>query len=243
MLDRPGVTAEECATLLARLRERRPHVHCITNAVAQGLTANVLLAAGASPSMTVAPNEQAAFVGFADALLVNVGTLDDDRRSAARLAVETARLEGKPWALDPVFAHASEPRLEFARQLLRLGPALVRANEAEHQALAPGADVLVAITGAQDVVRLGTRTAAVSNGSPLMARVTAMGCALTALAAGFLAVADDTFAATVTALAAFGLAGEVAAERARGPGTFPAELLDALALMTPDDLRAGARLA
>ena len=37
--------------------QRRPRVHCITNAVAQNFTANVLLAAGAVPSMTIAPKE------------------------------------------------------------------------------------------------------------------------------------------------------------------------------------------
>ena len=40
-----------------RLRARAPRVHCITNAVAQAFTANVLLAAGAVPSMTIAVNE------------------------------------------------------------------------------------------------------------------------------------------------------------------------------------------
>ena len=35
------------AALLERLRARSPRVHCITNAVAQNFTANVLLAVGA----------------------------------------------------------------------------------------------------------------------------------------------------------------------------------------------------
>ncbi len=42
------------ADMLERLRARRPRVHCITNAVAQNFTANMLLAAGAVPSMTIA---------------------------------------------------------------------------------------------------------------------------------------------------------------------------------------------
>jgi hydroxyethylthiazole kinase len=40
--------------------------------VAQAVTANVLLAAGAVPSMTIAPEEIAQFVARADALLVRV---------------------------------------------------------------------------------------------------------------------------------------------------------------------------
>ena len=50
------------ADILSRLRERCPRVHCITNAAAQAFTANVLLAAGAVPSMTIDADEVADFV-------------------------------------------------------------------------------------------------------------------------------------------------------------------------------------
>ena len=63
--DLPDIAAD----IFARLRARNPSVHCITNAVAQNFTANVLLAAGAIPSMTVAPDEVGSFVARADALL------------------------------------------------------------------------------------------------------------------------------------------------------------------------------
>ena len=243
MLDRPtapAVTADDCAEALTRFRERRPHVHCITNAVAQNVTANVLLAAGATPSMTVAPAEIGGFITFADALLVNLGTMDAERREAARIAV--GEVGDKPWALDPVFVQASPPRLELAREMLAAGPTLVRANAAE-RAVLPPLDGLVAITGERDEIRDGRRTAHVLNGVPVMTRVTAMGCALTALAAGFLAANDDPFTATVAAHAFFGLAGERAAERSKGPGTFQPALLDALANIAPDELAHGARLA
>ena len=75
---------------MARLRARAPRVHCITNAVAQNFTANVLLAAGCVPSMTISPEEIAQFVARADALLVNLGTFDAERREAVRIAREDA---------------------------------------------------------------------------------------------------------------------------------------------------------
>ena len=102
----PHITAD----ILTRLRERAPRVHCITNAVAQTFTANVLLAAGAVPSMTLSPDEIGAFVARADALLVNLGTFDAERRAAASTAIEVAAEEGVPWVLDPVFIDRSEPR-------------------------------------------------------------------------------------------------------------------------------------
>jgi hydroxyethylthiazole kinase len=70
----PVEFADIAADVLARIKGRAPRVHCITNSVAQAYTANVLLAAGAVPSMTIAPEEIAAFVAGADALLVNLGT-------------------------------------------------------------------------------------------------------------------------------------------------------------------------
>ena len=45
--------AQASCDILARLRTCGPRVHCITNAVAQNFTANVLLAAGCVPSMTL----------------------------------------------------------------------------------------------------------------------------------------------------------------------------------------------
>ena len=52
----PDFDAGIAADLLERVRRTAPRVHCITNAVAQHFTANVLLALGAVPSMTIAPS-------------------------------------------------------------------------------------------------------------------------------------------------------------------------------------------
>src|SRR5918998_190716 len=82
--------------LLGRLRDRRPRVHCITNAVAQAFTANVLLAVGAIPSMTLSPDEIRPFVASADALVVNLGTFDAERRAAVAAALETAAEQARP---------------------------------------------------------------------------------------------------------------------------------------------------
>jgi hydroxyethylthiazole kinase len=41
--------AAACADVIERVRAHSPRVHCITNAVAQNFTANVILAAGARP--------------------------------------------------------------------------------------------------------------------------------------------------------------------------------------------------
>src|ERR1700686_929945 len=99
----PAEYADITADVLARIRSRAPRVHCITNSVAQQYTANMLLAAGAVPSMTISPEEIGAFVPGADALLVNLGTFDIERRSAIDVALGAAASKGMPWLLDPVF--------------------------------------------------------------------------------------------------------------------------------------------
>src|SRR3954462_6997263 len=187
---------DRAAGLIELLRERRTRVHAITNAAAQVLTANVLLAAGGTPSLTVAPDEITAFAARADALLVNLGTLDADRRGgvppavgAARRAaipwaVATVRAQGKPWVLDPVFVDASPTRLDLARLCVAGGPCAVRCNRSEFAALAgeeasPDAVMayaaarrtVVALTGPVDWVSDGQRFVAIENGDPLMARV------------------------------------------------------------------------
>src|SRR5580700_9090383 len=106
----PVEFADLAADVVARIKSRAPRVHCITNYVAQNYTANVLLAAGAIPSMTISPEEIGAFVASADALLVNLGTFDAERRTAIELALGAKghRRKGtRPWVLDPVFIERS----------------------------------------------------------------------------------------------------------------------------------------
>jgi hydroxyethylthiazole kinase len=61
-----------------------------------------------------------------------------------------------------------------------------------------------------------------------MASVTGMGCTASALSGACLAVADSPFAAATAAMAITGIAGEMAAAEARGPGSFQMHFLDAL---------------
>jgi hydroxyethylthiazole kinase len=241
--------------ILSRVRMRRPLVHCMTNSVAQNFTANVLLAAGAIPSMSVAPEEIAEFVARADALLINLGTLDRERRQAAEIGIKVATDEHRPWVLDPVFVDRSRARVEFARGLMTRTPQAVRLNAAEFTALAQceanEAAVhryalknlcVLALTGITDTVTDGARIAKIENGHPLMGHVTAMGCAGTALIGACLAVEVDCWLATSAALLAFAVAGECAAARARGPGTLSVEILDALASLDRETLLARARV-
>jgi hydroxyethylthiazole kinase len=213
---------------LERLRERAPRVHCLTNTVAQTLTANILLAAGAIPAMSMALDEIDDMVAGSGALLVNLGTLDEARRAAMGRAVAVAGEHGMPWVLDPVMVDRAPARRAFACTLLAHHPAVVRGNSDEIAALAGQIDTVVAETGPVDVVRDPTRTIRLTGGHPLMARVTGLGCAASALVAAFCAVEDDPLQAAAEALLVLGRAAELAADSAAGPASFQIALLDHL---------------
>lgn len=243
--------------LLGRLRRERTRVHAITNAAAQVFTANLVLAAGGVPSLTASAAEVADFAGRAGALLINLGTLDPERRAAIPLAMAAARARGRPVVLDPVFAEASPLRLAFARECLAQGVTALRCNGAEFRALSgTGAEAggleafaraqgcTVALTGETDRVTDGRTGHAVANGHPLMARVTAMGCAATALLAAFAALEPGRVpAAAAAALLVVGVAGEIAGEEAAGPGSFQPAFLDALHRLDGPTLAERARVS
>ncbi|HRF42886.1 MAG TPA: hydroxyethylthiazole kinase, partial [Candidatus Competibacteraceae bacterium] len=98
-------------------------------------------------------------------------------------------------------------------------------------------------TGAVDYVTDGTRVLAIHNGHPLMTRVTGLGCSATAVIGAFLAVEPDAFLATVAALVVFGIAGEMAAKWAAGPGSLQVALLDALYALDEATLEKHAQVA
>jgi hydroxyethylthiazole kinase len=252
----PVELADIAADVLARIRARAPRVHCITNTVAQNYTANVLLAAGAVPSMTISPEEVVSFVASADALLVNLGTFDAERRGAIEVALGAVSAARMPWVLDPVYIESSPSRAQYARQLLARGPSVVRLNPTEFAPLfggdpagdtatrvAKACATVVALTGGTDIVTDGVRHVTIANGHPSMGLVTAMGCAVSALVGAALAVETDAWLATVAAIAALGVAGEVAGQTARGPGSFASAIIDALHSLDGATLRARTRVS
>jgi hydroxyethylthiazole kinase len=242
--------------LLDRLRTRGPGVHCITNTVAQNFTTNVLLAMGCVPSMTLSNEEIGDFVSRSDALLVNLGTFDRERREATMTALDAASQRKLPWVLDPVLVDRSPLRANFARDLIKRGPSVIRLNLAEFAALAeteisPDAakiyardhGIVLGLSGETDLVTDGRRTISIANGHSFMAKVTAMGCAGSALVAACLAVEKDAWLATVAAMLILGIAGERAAVNAAGPGSFAVAIIDALYSLDQTTIRQMARIS
>lgn len=127
--------------------------------------------------------------------------------------------------------------------------AVTRENLAESAAFArsfaASAGVVVAITGAIDIVASADRAVAIFNGSPLQGRITGAGCMLSSLTGAFVVAGEDVFTAAAAAVASMGLAGQLAESRMGeldGNGSYRTYLLDALFNLTGEALAAGARI-
>jgi hydroxyethylthiazole kinase len=264
-------SVDSAAAAFEELRARVPLVQSLTNIVAVNFQTNVLLASGATNAVIDNPHEAGGFARVADAVLINLGTPNDRQAESYTLAAEGANASGHPWVLDPVGVGGLPWRTELASGLLDLRPTAVRGNGSEIAAAAGlggegrGVDSTadaagsgkaahalleyteaVSASGPVDYVtgRVGGEivTVLVHGGSDLLPRITSTGCALGALSAAYLAVAPDPFTGLVAAHLHFAVASELAATRARGPGTFVPAFLDALGEIGPGDLRAHGRV-
>jgi hydroxyethylthiazole kinase len=263
VIDSDATSAREIWRDMERIRAEAPLVHNITNYVAMNTTANALLALGASPVMAHALEEVKEMVGLARALVLNIGTLSAAWIDAMLKAGREANRKGIPIVVDPVGSGATRLRTETALHLLQeLHPAIVRGNASEIRSLVldgpatKGVDsthgteevlasahslaerdqCVVVVSGAVDLVVSGASVLRVLNGHPLMARVTGLGCTATALAGAFSAVNSSPFRAAAHAMAIMGVAGEIAVERASGPGSLQMHFLDALYSLRAEDL-------
>ncbi|MDR0934309.1 MAG: hydroxyethylthiazole kinase [Burkholderiaceae bacterium] len=225
---------------ISALRQTTPLIHNITNQVVAPYNANVLLAFGAAPVMAHAHEEVADMATLANALILNIGTLDPYRVDAMKIAMSAAIRAGKPVVLDPVGAGATPYRTETACELIALGPpSIIRGNASEimsltglsattrgvESAISPDAAIhaarklarqiggVVCVSGKNDhVVDHTGRWLTLSNGHEWMTRVTGTGCAASAMTGAVAAVQHDYWRATASAMAYLGVAGEMAAE-------------------------------
>ncbi|NNB94887.1 hydroxyethylthiazole kinase [Corallococcus exiguus] len=260
-----SLSVEEVWQDVQSIRERVPLVHNITNYVAMEFTANALLALGASPVMAHAMEEVREIARISQALVINIGTLSAPWVQSMREAMKEAAKQRVPIVLDPVGCGASQFRTQTARELLATAaPTIIRGNASEIIALGSdrhetkGVDSLasseqaseiagelsarygcaVSISGAVDLIVQGAQVVRVRNGTPLMTRVTAMGCTASALTGAFAACNPSPVHAAAHAMVIMGIAGELGARRAQGVGSLPMHFLDALHGLSKADVQA-----
>ncbi|CDR52456.1 hydroxyethylthiazole kinase [Staphylococcus schweitzeri] len=242
---------------LNKIRNEQPLTICYTNDVVKNFTANGLLSIGASPAMSEAPEEAEEFYKVAQALLINIGTLTAQNEQDIIAIAQTANELGLPIVFDPVAVGASTYRKHFCKLLLQSADvSVIKGNASEILALIDdtatmkGTDsdnnlntvsiakkayeaykTAIVVTGEQDVIVQDGKVIMLSNGSPLLTKVTGAGCLLGGVIAGFLfRNTKPDIDALIEAVSVFNIAAELAAENenCNGPGTFSSILLDML---------------
>jgi hydroxyethylthiazole kinase len=218
-------------------------------------TANALLAIGASPVMAHAVDEVEDMVDIASSLVINIGTLSKPWVDAMIRAGQEARRRQIPVVLDPVGAGATAYRTETSLLILKeCSPAVIRGNASEIMALtgkksntkgvdsmdssgsavriakdiAQDTGAVIVVSGPVDYILDDKSVIQVRNGSPMMGKVTGLGCTATALVGAFVAVNRNYLQAAAHAMAVMGIAGELAAKISAGPGTMQMHFLDGL---------------
>ena len=254
---------DEVARLMTVVRERRPLVHQITNNVTVNDCANITLCAGGTPVMTEAPDDVEEMIKHASALVLNIGTLINETIKSMILAGKAANKKGIPVILDPVGAGATQYRMRTVWKILdEVKVTIIKGNAGEIGALAGaggkvrGVDsaglegdpveackalskktgAVVVMTGAVDIITDGKRVAVVNNGHEMMSSISGTGCMAGAVIGCYAGCADDMVTASAAALAVFCIAGNKAAKKSKGPGTFIMNLKDELAGLTPNEV-------
>ena len=251
------------AETLHQIRVQNPLVHNITNYVVMNNTANALLAIGASPVMAHALEEIKDIVAISSSLVLNMGTLSEKWVESMVVAAIKANETKTPFVFDPVGVGASKFRTESAQKIMEAAtPDVIRGNASEIMALAKlteatkgvdstiethdaveGAIMLakklnntIVISGAIDYIITGDTICKISNGSPLMSKITGMGCTATAIVGACIAVEKDIHLAATSAMAIMGVAGDMAKENSKGPGSFQMNFIDCLYQLNSESL-------
>lgn len=250
-----NINAESIVNDLNLIRETNPLIHNITNNVSMEWVANGLLALGAAPVMAHAPEEISEVVAIAQALVLNIGTLDAFTVESMKLALSAAKQMNIPVVLDPVGVGATSYRTRVARELLSQGGiSVVRGNPSEICALIGGNPTtrgvetsllpsealeaaqklfeefgcVVVASGPDDVIVGPSQVMRIYNGTSMMAKVTGMGCFVTSVIGAFCAVQNDFTLATAHAMAYCCIVGERAAVDCPGIGSYKTAYLDCL---------------
>lgn len=241
--------------ILKKVRAERPLVHHITNWVTIFDCAQVTRTCGALPVMAHAREESGDMAGIASALVLNIGTLTPELVESMIVAGKRANKRGIPVVLDAVGVGATPLRDDKALEILgSVAVSVLKGNASEiaklagedvvtrgveaadvganlvelARNLARSRDLTVVITGAEDIVADSGRVFLVKNGHEMMGSIVGTGCMAASVIGSFAGVERDYARAGVAALACFGIAGELAAERSRGPGSFKVNFFDEL---------------
>lgn len=230
-------------------------IHYITNYVTMNDVANITIAAGCSPVMAEALDEIDDITPRAHCLVLNTGTVNDERIKVMDRASEIAFNNQIPVVLDAVGASASSYRLEFIKKMILMKRiSVLKGNLAEIlsligittqesvidsnckaddsvplliQGFACEKEITIAVTGKNDIVSSGYRLELIAGGSPMLQTFTGSGCMAAALIASKICGGSDLYTASKNAFLLMKKAAYQADEAGyNGPMDFKNMLID-----------------
>lgn len=248
----------EASELLIRIKEYRPLIHHITNYVTMNDCANAVLAIGGSPIMAKDPSEVEEVAAMSRALVLNMGTPDNNNFRSMLLAGKKAKEMRIPVIFDPVGAGATSFRREICCKLLSdIKPDVIRGNISEImylagkdryscgvdsnwdidnavgivQGLAKDLNCVVAATGRKDLVSDGSTAYIINNGHEMLSKITGAGCMTSSIVGTFCSMPEDYLTGAVGGVMVMGISGQLANACLmpnEGIGMFKVRLFDSM---------------
>lgn len=249
--------------LIKALRHDHPITFTVANTVTSGKVADALSAIGASPIMSVAPEEAADLVKAAHAVILNLGTPTSLLCKELTAAAAAANQLQKPLVLDPVACGATAFRQQVTTSLLAEHRfTVIRGNAGEIANLAgasweshgidagDGDEDLIAIaqqcanryqttvvlSGPVDIITDGQQVLQNDQGTDWLAVNVGSGDILTSIIGALLGQGADSMTAGWLGCRLVTTAGQNAVKGTHGLGSWQAHFLDELTLITDEDL-------
>lgn len=246
---------------LEQIKKQKPLIHHITNYVTVRDCADITKCFGASPVMADAIEEVSDMTSNSNALVLNIGTLNNNVIESMKVAGKTANEKNVPIIFDACGAGATKFRNDKCKELLStFHPNIIKGNISEIATIA-GLDIktkgvdateieinkidlakqlaiklksVIVITGKQDIISDGIQTYTIENGCSMMGDIVGTGCMASSVIASFCAIEKNYILGCVSALVCFEIAAELAQEISNGLGSFKVNLFDGISKLNKD---------
>ncbi len=240
---------EKAVKVLDKIKQKSPLIHSITNYVTANDCANTILALGALAIMTDDKNEVYEITKKSKSLVINTGTLSENKLESMLISSKLANELNIPVILDPVGVGGTTFRNEAVKRLLNEAHFnIIRGNISEiafidgEKPTAVGVDSLVlldtkdtikiaknvvnkyncttVITGVNDILADDKNIAIIKNGHKNMKKITGAGCMSSAAIGACAGASSDDFVSAFTAMLLMGVAANIAGESNNKQGIY-----------------------
>lgn len=250
--------------LINDVKKKNPLVLHYTNEVTINDCANITLALGASPLMSYSKEELEEVVSIANAVVINIGTMNSSYLDLFIEAGKMANKYNKPVILDPVGVFATKTRKDFINRLLNeVKFQVIKGNSSEIKYIG-GFDVrgkgvdsfddeedlleiikkiaiklecVVASTGKIDIITDGKNTTKVHNGTQKLKSITGTGCMTASLIGSYLGCTNNILQAATMGVITMSLSGELADKEEIPIGNFKVKLMDTVYKLNEETIK------